>query len=222
MIRIGRALLAAVVVGLSLSPVIASGAELRLGVLGGGNSTVYAGDTPSKTSFKSQRAHQLGGVIDVLISPNVVLSAQAMVMNKTPVLETKVKDDPVVKETTEIDTEYFTVPIMVQYVFGEKTTRFYLTAGGEVSWLQAATLTPPDMPEEDIQDSLNSMDAAVNVGAGVRSKLGPLRWFVELRYSYGLVDLADDVLVIEGEDLLVWKSRSSQLFLGLTIPVLGS
>ena len=206
---------------LALAPVRGDATELRLGILGGGNSTVYAGDTPPKSSFKSQRAHQIGGVVDVVLSPSVVLSAQALVMSKTPVIETKIEDDPEVKETTEINTEYFTVPVMVQYVFGEKTTRFYLTAGGEVSWLQSATLKPPEMPEEDIKDKMNSMDVTVNVGAGVRSKLGPLRWFVELRYSYGLVDLAENTIV-QGVDLVVWKSRSSQLFIGLTIPVLGS
>jgi len=66
------------------------------------------------------------------------------------------------------------------------------------------------------------MDVAVNVGAGVRSKLGPLKWFIELRYSYGMVDLAEEDVTLQGENLLVWKSRSSQLLLGLTIPVLGS
>jgi len=214
----GLALLALAV----LVPSVASGAELRLGVLGGGNSTVYAGDTPPKSSFKSQRAHQIGGVIDVAISTAVVLSGQALFMSRTPVIETKIEEDPEVKETTEINTEYFTVPVMVQYVFGEKTTRFYLTAGGEVAWLQSATITLPGMPEEDIKDKLNSMDMAVNVGAGVRSKLGPLKWFIELRYSYGMVDLAEEDVTLQGENLLIWKSRSSQLLLGLTIPVLGS
>jgi len=145
----GLALLALAI----LVPSVASGAELRLGVLGGGNSTVYAGDTPPKSSFKSQRAHQIGGVIDVAISTSVVLSGQALLMSKTPVIETKIEEDPEVIETTEIDTEYFTVPIMVQYVFGEKTTRFYLTTGGEVSWCRALPSSSRGCPRKTSRTS---------------------------------------------------------------------
>jgi len=206
-----------------LTPRVANGAELRLGILGGGNSTVYAGDTPPKGSFKSQRSHQFGGVVDVVLSPTVVLSGQVMSMTRTPVIEIEIdKENPDLNELIEIETRYIVVPLMVQYVFGEKTTRFYLTVGGEVSWLQSATLREEGLPEEDITDRMNSMDAAVDLGAGVRSKIGPVHWFIELRYTYGMVDLAEENITIGGKDLEVWKSRSSQLLIGLTIPVLGS
>ena len=86
-----------------LTPSLAIGAELRLGILGGGNSTVYAGDTPPDGSFKSRRSHQLGGVVDVVLSPTVVLSGQVMSMTRTPVIEIEIdKENPDLDEIRDI------------------------------------------------------------------------------------------------------------------------
>lgn len=192
-----------------------------LGVVGGTSGTSFSGDKPSRGSFKAGAGYLVGAHIEMTAGPHVAFVVQPMFASRSTKLEIKTNTEPDSTEVSRIAMESISVPITVLYAFGSKTTRVFTETGAELAFLQDFRLLEDGQPDQDLQDTTESFEVSVLLGFGVRSKLKGIPWFAQLRFTAGLTNLAaGDPLGIGLEDTR-WKSRSSQLLLGVTYPLFG-
>ncbi len=224
MVQRSAAASALLLLGFLVQPGVASaGVGLGIGALAGANMTTFSGDVPEDSSWKPRRGFEAGGFVDVVLSPHVTISTQAMFMRKSPMLEIKTGEEdadgePLTEQVkTEID--YFVLPVMAQYIFGEGNTNFFIEGGVEFSFMQDATLYRDGTPE-DVKSVINDTDFAAATGLGVKSKVGPFDWFASLRFTIGLENVAMGDPIEGSVREVVWKSRGSQFLAGISFPIL--
>jgi hypothetical protein len=144
-----------------------------------------------------------------------------MFASRSVKLEIKDNDDPPSKQVSRLEMESFSIPITAHYAIGSRSTRVFVETGAELHFLQNFFLFEDGQPDRDLRETTESFEATLLLGFGVRSRLGGIPWFAQLRFSTGLTNLgAGDPLEIGIADTR-WKSRSTQLLLGASYPLLG-
>ncbi|MFC1572117.1 porin family protein [Candidatus Eisenbacteria bacterium] len=93
---------------------------------------------------------------------------------------------------TELDYLVINPNFRLQPTSGRSTP--YLTLGPEIGILLKATSHTEDDrsngEKQDVKDSFESTDIAINFGAGLDFPIGSSNFFIESRYSFGLTDVS--------------------------------
>jgi hypothetical protein len=192
-------------------------AQVDLGVIVGVNNSGLNGDAPSKSKYTSNKGVGLGVIGEFKIAKDVKLSLQPMYLKKGATIAVDVPGEKDPKDSLNVDLNYISLPIMVKVVSGNGKT--YVTGGFDVGFLQDATLkTIENGEEQDMKDSFQSLDVAVNFGLGIMLPIGKPRLIFELRYAQGVLNISN---VEPEEDSLPpqFKTTGFQFFTGLMIPV---
>jgi hypothetical protein len=199
-------LLAAVV----LSTYSVSAAERpSFGALGGFHIAEFSIDPdPTDATLDAIRRFNIGGLVELGLSPNASLQARCMYVQKGARLE-DIEEEIDLSATTTID--YITVPVLLKLQVDTARIRPYAVVGPELGFKASAGATlettadvPRDllkMVEDELSDQINnelrSFDIALDFGGGIEIPTGRMSILIEALYSLGLRNLADPV---EGEE----------------------
>ncbi len=196
--------------------------QVSVGFLGGVNIATLSGEdeTGEKIDFESRTGFAGGGLLDVMLTPNLSLSFQPMYIQKGA-------------KSTEEDVEgtwksvYLEVPVLLKIGFGTGSTKPYLFGGGSFGFLMSSELGASYgalSADIDVKDLMKSTDMSGVLGGGVMFQLEKVNLFVDARYSLGLTDVVEGGTVeFQGLELEMGdanvKTRGIQIFGGIIIPL---
>ena len=190
----------------------ASGAEgVRLGVVGGvGLSTVEYDDLmPHWESPDWETSFSAGLLVEIPLTSRLYLQP----MLRYARLNATVEYDPSqVAGHYELSHDYLSVPVLVKLDVLEAPRTFVL-AGPEVAVLLSAEQVSFEGSSEsscDISNDMDSMNIALDVGAGISFDVGTRSFFVAAVYSYGLLGVGK-----ESEWFSDWKTRAVDVNIGM-------
>jgi hypothetical protein len=194
-------------------------AQFNLGVMGGINRSNLSGDAPSNAVYAPRNGFAGGIFADIKIAKDVLLSFQPMYMQKGTTIAVDVRGESNPQDSLNVNLSYISLPLMVKVISGNGKT--YVTGGLDVGFLQNATVKPVNSgSEQDIQDSIQQLDIAVNFGLGIMIPVGTPKLLFELRYVQGLMDISNIKTDPEGKSLPPqFKTGGFQFFTGLMIPL---
>ena len=180
--------------------------------LGGTQSFDFEG-TPLELTLKqsNRTTFNLGGFVEYWFTPMIALQVNILYNQKGFEMdgnlnETIVYEGITVNVTADaeetVKLTYLSFPILAKVAFGESNIKPYLTAGPEIGFLlsgkdhQKATASaeaqgiqvgPYTSDEEvDIKDELESMEFALDFGAGLSYSFGNIGVFADFIYSLGI------------------------------------
>ena len=178
---------------------ISMNAQIKIGAKAGLNIATLAGDLEDT---KSLIGFHIGAVAEFEITeqfafqPELVYSIQG----------TKQENDLGLGGTIfsgldddRITLTYINIPLMLKYYVADS---FSLQFGPQIGFLMSANAEGSEdggfgsveYYDEDIKDSMKSIDFGLNIGAGYKTEFG---LFADVRYNLGLADIND----IDGSDV---------------------
>lgn len=205
-------------------------AQLRLGIMGGVNSSNFRVDVDQpiavplpdggsdQGSFDYRTSYAIGGVAEYYFTPTVGLSVQPMYSRQggSFVFDDLVVNPLSVNTTTELS--YFDIPVMLKVQVGRSAVRPYLTSGFTFGFLTSAK-SVADSDRRDIKSSIKNTNSSWIIGGGFNLPAGGNAVFIEGRYSLGLTDINEGPQVQPLSAGTALKTKGFQFVLGLTFPV---
>jgi len=184
-----------------------------------GNPIVLTMDQSSRTTFN------IGGLVEFRINPLFSVQVNAIYNQKGTLLEgnynTEVFEQGILisikgSASESINLTYLSFPVLAKLEFGQSNIKPYIIAGPEIGFLLSATDAAESTAEgealgqtvgpftveqeEDIKDSFESFELALNVGAGLLFSLGNVDLFVDAQYSFGLTKINAES-ISDGDDI---------------------
>jgi len=185
-------------------------AQLRVGILGGFNSTGFSGDNPANSSFSSGLGYNVGANIDIFFLEDVAINLQPMHSFKSTSIQYDVYYQYEKYDSININITYFEIPMNIKVIANNKIA--FATTGLTLSIpLNATMINNRSKLEEELKENLAAVIISANFGVGAQFQIGKPLFFFELRYSQSLTNLNE--LAIGSIEKL--KSNSMQLYLGL-------
>ncbi|MFO7889467.1 MAG: porin family protein [bacterium] len=105
----------------------------------------------------------------------------------------------------ETKLNYFSVPVVLKKFFFPVGIHPYIFGGPEFSFLLSAKKI-----EEDIKEYVNSGDTGIVIGGGIEFSFLGKSAYAEGRYSFGLSEVIESGLSIEGA-----KNKVAQIYFGI-------
>jgi len=162
----------------------------------------------------SRKVFNIGGLVEFRLSPIFSLQVNALYNQKGAKLggnfnmvlvEQGIPVSISGSVEDEIDLTYLSFPVLGKLEFGESDIKPYIIAGPEFGFLLSATdhakatakgeamgmtVGPFTAEEEnDIKESFDTFELAINLGAGLVMPLGGVDLFVDGQYSFGLTKI---------------------------------
>jgi hypothetical protein len=182
------AILAGVMVALLTLP-STTRAQIRIGVQGGLAKYDFNGDTPDKGQYNSKTRAAMGAVFEFDVFKGVRLSAQPSFIQKGTGISYEVDWQRERVDSVQVRMDYFSFPVTVKILtFSE---RWFVTGGLEFAWLLSAEYET-STEKDDVKDSLEQFDFAVQFGLGWIKPIGSHELFVEARYTQGILNVLQD------------------------------
>jgi hypothetical protein len=207
---------------LALAPSVR--AEVRLGVSGGVGLSKLTVDEPEEgASLEWRTAPAAGLVLDMDLGPRFGLSLQPSYVEQGSDVFIEAQgflfDEDV---HASFVGRGFEVALLARFYLGRGRTRPYLCAGAVFShvfsWRLQGTGSDGEEVDEDADDFFEKDDVGISAGAGVEFERGRVRFFLESRYAWGLLQLARER---EPEDSAL-HSRGIRALAGVTFRLGGS
>ncbi|MEZ4703139.1 MAG: porin family protein [Rhodothermales bacterium] len=159
-------------------------AQVRLGILGGGNfaalNDISAGD--ALVNFDNTTGYHIGAFVDIGfgalgVRPAVYYLDAGPLFQGAGFLE---KDD--------FNMVYVSVPVDLRFSLGAGPVKPYFLAGPEVRILTSAQDAPPEL-----EDQLSNLVVNAGLGLGLEVNVPGfgITLYPQIRYSFGLSDLVD-------------------------------
>ena len=209
--------------------------------LGGTQSFDFEG-TPLEITLKqsNRTTFNLGGFAEYWFTPMIALQLNILYnqkgfetdgnLNET-IIEEGIPVNVSVDAEETVKLTYLSFPLLVKVAFGESNIKPYLTAGPEIGFLlsgkdyakataeaeaQGIKVGPYTVDQEqDIKDMLESMEFALDFGAGLNYSFGNIGVFADFIYSLGItkvnkeeLDNSDD---IKNQNIMI----NAGIFLGI-------
>jgi len=188
--------------------------------LGGTETIDFEGMPLALTLRQSNRTtFDLGGFVEYWFSPMFALQINALYNQKgvgidgdlnTTIVEQGILVNVKVNAEETIKLTYFSFPFLAKVAFGESNIKPYLIAGPEIGFLLSgkdnakATSEAEAMgvkvgpytveQEQDIKESLESFEFALDFGAGLSYSLGNIDLFADFIYSLGMTKINKESL----------------------------
>ncbi|GAB4372444.1 MAG: porin family protein [Calditrichia bacterium] len=155
---------------------------VKFGVRGGLNLATVTEDVEGADK-KMRMVFGAGGLLEYAFSPTAAIQVNAMYSMKGAKYEATEGEGKM-----NLKFAYLSIPILGKVAFGEGSAKPYVCAGPEIGILLSskAEFTNGESEEEDIKDESESMEFALNFGAGVQFPMGNMTGFVDARYGLGL------------------------------------
>jgi len=188
-------------------------AQIRVGILGGINSTGFSGDNPPNGNFASDMGYSAGATADFFLVDDIVVNIQALYSYRSTKIQYDVSYQYDMYDSLAINTYYFELPVNVK-VFSNNRMSF-VTAGLCLAIpLSSIILNNRLDTEQDIKDRFEPYVLNANFGIGLQFRIGKPMIFTELRYSQSLTNLTN----IKMNDIAInnkLKSNSIQIYIGM-------
>jgi len=165
--------------------------KMSLGIIGGVNfATMYF---PNSQDADDQRITILpgfgaGAVLDIRLSKNLYARIEPMYLQKGGKIEEG--QDAVNQPEGQIRTSSIEIPLLIQYVFGNKIQPFLI--GGLTTGFNLKSEIEFDLTglqfTGDMKDVTATFDLGITIGGGVQMPVGFGKIFLEGRYAYGLIN----------------------------------
>jgi hypothetical protein len=190
-------------------------AQIRVGFIGGINSTGFGGDDPPNGSYSSDFGYNVGITADFYFLHDVALNIQPMYSYESTNIQYDVDYQYDKYDSISVNVEYFELPLNIKVVASNKIA--YLTAGLSFKFPLSAISTDNTLnTESDIKNRFESLILDANFGVGMQFELRKSILFFELRYSQSLTNLTNLDLG-ETTNTIKLKSNSIQIYSGLLI-----
>ncbi len=202
-----------IILTLVLCSTIAFG-QTNIGVFGGLNSSKLSGDTPNMASYNGKMGANIGAFIDLKLTNVLYLSLQPSYSQEGTKISYTLPgiEEPI--DSLSIGINYFSLPVLLKVTSTNK--RFYALAGFEAGYLLNSSVTIKD-DTDDLSSDVQKWNLAMHFGAGYKIPIGYPTFFVELRYSQGLVNLTDEV--VEDNMIPRVKTAGIKFLVGIEIPL---
>lgn len=191
-------------------------AQIKIGALGGLNSSKLFGDSPENAKYKGARGVYAGIQLDYYVSNNIAISLQPSYSTEGAKLHYNVSGLPELVDSGKVGLNYIRIPLLAKISFNNN--RFYALAGFDVGMLLDATVEMNDQPDEDIFDTVEKTDLSFHTGVGYRWNLKTITLFLEGRYTMGIMNITDQLDETESFVPRV-KNNSLKLLFGIEIPL---
>ena len=159
-------------------------------------------------SYKSNFGFAIGGLIEIQLTNDVVISLQPVLLQKGTTIAYRVRENMEPIDSIKVNLTYFSFPLMVNVISGNGKT--YVSGGVEFS-IPIRGKKSIGNTISDIEGGLRSYDVALNFGFGVRIPVNSSHLIFELRYSQGLVNIIESEVLDFTPRL---KNSSLQLYSG--------
>jgi hypothetical protein len=163
-------------------------AQVRVGAFGDLNRAGLSGDAPSDFSYGTRTAIGFGVIGEIPIADDVWLSVQPMILPRGAAIEYKFEDEQDPEKIATLELSYFAIPVLAR--FTTAGGKVYITSGVNVSFLSGADLVPEieGAETEDVKESFEDFDIAVDFGVGGLLPVGPIELMIEARYEQGILN----------------------------------
>jgi len=182
-----KSLTACTVLIISLFAIQPASAQLHFGALAKLNIAKLTAD-PADYDYSSRLGMGIGAVIVRDFNGNVAVQVEPMFLQKG----SKEKDD---YYDVTVKLNFFEIPILLKYAFGNGEIRPYVVAGPTIGFLMSAKVKGSgggESFEQDIKDITKGMDFGLTFGVGATKPMGKNSLLGEVRYDAGLSNLNDD------------------------------
>jgi hypothetical protein len=168
---------------------IAALGQSYLGVFGGLNNGRLQGDVPDRAQYKGKSGANVGAFIDIHLGKALYLSLQPSYSQEgTRIVYTLPEvEEPI--DSIRIGLNYVSVPVLLKVT--STNERWYAIGGIETGFLMDSYIESEGVKEE-IQTSVTEINIALQFGAGFKIPIKFGRFFLEVRYCQGLVNLTDE------------------------------
>ena len=175
---------------LFLSSTVFAQLPFKLGIKGGLNLANLSFDPalPSGSDNTTQTGFMAGAMVEFNLAPMFAIQAEPTYIPKGCKLTSSGSSNEV-----NIKINYFEIPVLLKLnIPSPGNINPYVFAGPNIGFrLSANTETPTG--EYDFKDETQSIDFALDFGAGAGFKIAPLiDLVIDVRYSHGLSDLLND------------------------------
>jgi hypothetical protein len=188
-------------------------AQVRIGVLGGVNSTGVSGDDPPNGNFAADFGYCAGATADFYIVEDIAVNLRPMYSNRSMIIQYDVRYQYDKYDSISIKTDYFEIPINFKVI--AKNEMSYVTAGLSIAIpLNSKATNNRNGNEEDLKKRYESYVVSANFGVGIQFFIGRPMMFIELRYSQSLTNLTK-IKIREIDINNKLKSNSIQLNTGI-------
>ena len=183
--------------------------QFSIGVTAGANSASFTGDKPDKARYKGGTGLVASAILEYGFKPDVRISLQPGIVQNGTTITFDIPGTEESRDSVTIGLDYISLPVLARVVADAGT--WYVTGGPVFSNLSTATGSIEGSEEEtDIADRFESSDFGVIFGIGRFIPIGSLSTYVELRFTQGLVNIAN----IENNNSRV-RNTGRQLLLGV-------
>jgi hypothetical protein len=188
-------------------------AQIRVGILGGINSTGFSGDNPPNGYFASDVGYNVGMTADLFLIDDIAVNMQAIYSYRSTIIQYDVNYQYEKYDSLSINTDYFELPVNIKVISNNKMS--FVTAGLCLAIpLHSIILNNRLGTEQDIKDRFEPYVLNANFGIGLQFTIGKPMIFVELRYSQSLTNLTK-IKINEIDINNKLKSNSIQIYIGM-------
>lgn len=164
-------------------------AQLSVGTSAGLTRVKLGGDKPPGASYLTRTGFCGSGIVDLKLSPEVTLSFQPSYSLKGTKIAYEVRGEVDPVDSIDVKLTYFSFPVLVK-VF-TWNPRWYVSGGLEASYLIESKYHTTS-GDQEITSGLYDLDLAINFGVGFLMKMGPPKFFMELRYCQSFTNLVKE------------------------------
>ena len=184
--------------------------QFSVGLTAGANSGNVTGDAPKNASYRGKTGLVAGLILEYGFKPDVALSFQPGIAQKGTTIAFDVPGMDEKRDSIDIALDYIGLPLLMRVV--GSGGRWYVTGGPELGIISTATgtLTEGSEEEVDFSDKVESLDFSVNFGIGTFIPIGPIKTFIELRWTQGLLNISN-----QEDSGIRYRNKGRMLLVGL-------
>jgi hypothetical protein len=216
-------------------PAASAAAEYYIGAVGGLNfADMSLTDATGEDRLTSTRTlFGIGGIVGIELNDNLAVEMHPMYLRKGGT-QMAIGENPNIDYTLS----FIEIPILVKYSFGDRI-RPHLFGGPSLGLLASAKAEGEvggvvqggavRVYEADLTDVIGGFDLSLTIGAGFSYSLESFELFLDARYQYGLLELAEGgAITWESGDEVIEASlnedaeiftRGIQVMIGFTYPL---
>jgi hypothetical protein len=188
-------------------------AQNTVGLIGGFNVTNLLRSPGQPSTSHEQRVRFAGGaLVEFKLLQNFALQLEPMYVQKGASFDfIDTNSENLDARRLEIDMAYLELPIMLKFRLMNRVTGPYLLGGPSVGLLLSAKEVAR-VGETDIKDQRKSLDVGIGGGGGVFLSSDRVKFFIEARYNYGVLNIDD-----AAEDGSTLKNNGFRVLLGVLL-----
>lgn len=191
-------------------------AQIKVGILGGLNSSKLYGDSLAGAIYKGHIGIYSGIQFDYYVHPNVAISFQPAYSMEGANIHYKVKGNPELVDSGKVGLNYLRFPLLAKINFNNN--RFYALAGFDFGLLANAQLKLNNQDEENISEKLIKSDFSFLTGVGYRWYIKSVTLFLEGRYIVGIKNITDESVTDYGLAPRI-KNGGLKILFGVEVPL---